>query len=62
MDKTEFELGNGPVIGSHIPMDVIRRQKEQLKREIQVRIRKTKQTDAMQNNRRLVLLFSVGNS
>lgn len=28
-------FGNGPVIGSHIPMDVIRRQKEQLKREIQ---------------------------
>ena len=30
-------LGNGTVVDSHIPMDVIRRRKEQLKKEIQVR-------------------------
>lgn len=31
-----FNLGNGTVVDSHIPMDFIRRRKEQLKKEIQV--------------------------
>jgi hypothetical protein len=31
-----FIKGNGTVVDSHIPMDVIRRRKEQLKKEIQV--------------------------
>lgn len=29
-------LGNGTVVDSHIPIDCIRRRKEQLKKEIQV--------------------------
>jgi len=31
-----FIKGNGTVVDSHIPVDVIRRRKEQLKKEIQV--------------------------
>ncbi len=34
-----FVKGNGTVVDSHIPMDVIRRRKEQLKKEIQVYIK-----------------------
>jgi hypothetical protein len=34
--SNDFILGNETVAGSHIPIDAIRRRKEQLKREIQV--------------------------